>query len=112
MKTIKTLLIRSLTLTLLLAAFHAYAADQSICQSGTNVVLHSNGSVKACQLKDTYDANGIRCKGESPATFYDNGQLESCSLYIQATIAGNKCQHDGLISFYSNGRLKSCMKPD
>jgi hypothetical protein len=55
MKIVKTLFFQSLALTLVLASFNVYAADQSICNSGANVVLHNNGSLKACQLKNDYD---------------------------------------------------------
>ena len=114
MKIIKKLFFQSLALTLalVLADFNVYAADQSICNSGTDVVLHNNGSLKSCQLKDDYDANNIRCKNGGSVSFYNNGKLESCVLYAEATIAKNKCKPDGLISFYIDGKLKSCMKQD
>ena len=93
MKIIKKLFFQSLALTLalVLADFNVYAADQSICNSGTDVVLHNNGSLKSCQLKDDYDANNIRCKNGGSVSFY---------------------KPDGLISFYIDGKLKSCMKQD
>jgi antitoxin component YwqK of YwqJK toxin-antitoxin module len=112
MKIIKTLFFQSLVLTLVLASFSVYAVDQSICNSGANVVLYNNGSLKACQLKNDYDANNIRCKNDGPVSFYDNGNLESCMLSMPATITENKCKQDGLISFYIDGKLKSCVKPD
>ena len=112
MKIIKTLLFQSLALTLVLVSFNVYAVDQSICNPGANVVLHNNGSLKACQLKNNYDANNIRCKNDGPVSFYDNGNLESCVLSTQATIAENKCKQDGLIYFYIDRKLKSCVKPD
>ena len=101
-----------LSLALVLLSFNVYAFDQSICHSGANVVLHNNGSLKSCQLKDDYVANNIRCKKDGPVSFYDNGNLESCMLSTEATIAENKCKQDGLISFYIDGKLKSCMKQD
>jgi hypothetical protein len=113
-KIIKTLFFRSLVLTLgltlVLASLNVYAADQSICNPGVNVVLHDNGSLKDCQLKSDYDANNIRCKNEGHVSFYNNGNLESCVLYESVTIGNNNCKEDGLISFYSDGKLKSCMK--
>ena len=112
MKIIKTLFFYILVLTLVLVSFNAYAVDQSICNPGSNVVLHNNGSLKACQLKNDYDANNIRCKNDFPANFYDNGNLESCILFTPATIAENKCEANGLISFFIDGKLKSCVKPD
>lgn len=112
MKIIKTLFFQSLVLTSVLASFNVYAADQSICQSGANVILHDNGSLKACQLKSDYEANKIRCKNGGSASFYNNGNLESCVLYEPVTIADSKCKQDGLISFYIDGKLKSCVKPD
>jgi hypothetical protein len=111
MKIIKTLFFLSLALTLL-TSFNVYAVDQSICQSGANVVLYSNGSLKACQLKDDYVANDIRCKSDGPVSFYSNGNLESCVLSMDTTVAENKCKQEGPISFYIDGKLKSCVKPD
>ena len=110
MKIIKTLFFRSLVLTLVLASFNVYAADQSICNPGVNVVLHDNGSLKDCQLKSDYDANNIRCKNEGHVSFYNNGNLEYCVLSAEATIDNNRCNGDGLISFYIDGKLKSCIK--
>ena len=111
MKT-KTFLFQSLVLISVLASYNVYAVDQSICDPGSNVVLHKNGSLKSCRLKNDYDANNIRCKIDFPATFYDNGNLESCALSTSVVIADNKCKENGLISFYVEGNLKSCVKPD
>jgi antitoxin component YwqK of YwqJK toxin-antitoxin module len=111
-KITKTLFFLSLVLTSVLGGFNVYAADQSICQSGANVLLHDNGSLKTCQLKDDYDTNNIRCKNGGSASFYNNGNLESCVLSESVTIEKNKCKQDGLISFYIDGKLKSCMKQD
>jgi hypothetical protein len=112
MKIIKILLFQCLTLTLLLASFNVYAVDQSICHSGTNVVLYNKGSLKSCQLKDDYVANNIRCKNDGPVSFYSNGNLESCVLSTETTVAENKCKQEGPISFFIDGKLKSCVKPD
>jgi hypothetical protein len=95
-----------------LVSLNVYAADQSFCNSGANVVLYDNGSLKACQLKDDYDANNIRCKNGGSVSFYSNGKLDSCVLSAEVTIAKSKCKADGLISFYIDGKLKSCMKQD
>jgi hypothetical protein len=108
MKSIKTFVF----LISVFTSFNVCAADQSICNSGSNVLLHNNGSVKACQLETDYVANNIRCKSDSPVSFYNNGNLESCVLATEATIADNKCEQDTLISFYMDGKLKACMKPD
>ena len=112
MKIIKTLFSLSLALTLVLTSFNVCVADQSICNSGANVLLHNDGSLKACQLKNNYDANNIRCKNNGSVSFYNNGNLESCVLSAPVTIAQNKCKEDSLISFYIDGKLKSCVKPD
>ena len=116
MKIIKTLFVHSLILVSVLASIlvglNIYAADQSICNSGANVVLHDNGLLKSCQLKDDYDANNIRCKNGGVISFYSNGKLESCVLSESVTIENNKCKADALISFQSDGTLKSCMKQD
>ncbi len=114
MKIIKTLFFLSLLSlsALALVSLNIYAADQSICKPGANVVLHDNGSLKACQLRDDYYANNIRCKSGGSVSFYNNGKLESCVLSEEATIAKSRCKADGLISFYIDGKLKSCMKQD
>ncbi|MGZ3578689.1 MAG: hypothetical protein ACXU98_06695 [Syntrophales bacterium] len=112
MKIIKTLFFQSLVLTAVVASFNVYALDQSICMSDTNVVLHENGSLKACQLKNDYDANDIRCKNEGPVSFYSDGNLESCVLSATAIIGDIKCKESGPISFYIDGKLKSCLKPE
>jgi hypothetical protein len=112
MPTIKTLFFRSLVLTLVLTGFNVYAADQSICQSGVNIVFYDNGSLKSCQLNDNYDANQIQCKGDSNASFYDNGNLQSCVLSTSVTIGNNKCKEDNEISFYRDGNLESCVNQD
>ncbi len=112
MKIIKILFFQGLALASVFASFNVYAVDKSICNPGANVVLHNNGSLKACQLKDDYDANKIQCKKDYDVSFYDNGNLESCVLSKPATIAKNKCEQGGQISFYIDGKLKSCVKPD
>lgn len=112
MKIIKILFFQNLVLTFLLAGFNVFAADQTICNTGTNVVLHNNGSLKSCQLKDNYDVNNITCKNGGTVSFYSNGKLESCVLYAEVTISKSKCKADALISFYTDGKLKSCMKQD
>jgi len=100
-----------LSLALVLVSFNVSALDPSICNSGANVVLHNNGSLKSCELKDDYEANRIRCSKAGRVSFYDNGNLESCVLSTTTTIGENKCDQSGLISFYLDGKLKSCMKP-
>ena len=111
MKIIKTLFFHSLVLTLLLAGFNAYAADQSICHSGTKILLHNNGSLQTCQLKSNYDVNSIQCKGDAPISFYSNDRLESCVLAQSTSIGMIQCQQNGLITFFIDGNLKSCTKP-
>ena len=112
MKISNIVIFLSLTLASALASFTVYAADQSICHPGANILLYDDGSLKACQLKNDYEANGIKCKSNAPVSFYNNGSLESCALATPATIGANKCKEDGLISFYIDGKLKSCVKPD
>jgi hypothetical protein len=68
-----------LSLALVVVSFNAYAVDPSICKSGVNVVLHDNGSLRSCELKDDYEANNIRCNKGS-VSFYNNNNLESCML--------------------------------
>ena len=99
-----------LSLALVVVGFNAYAVDPTICKAGVNVVLHDNGSLRSCELKDDYEANNIRCN-RGTVSFYDNGNLESCMLSKAITIGENKCDPVGPISFYPDGKLKSCMKP-
>lgn len=116
MKIIKSLFFQSLILGSVFASvfvgLNIFAADQSICKPGANVVFYNNGALKSCRLNDDYDANKIRCKNGGTASFYQNGKLESCVLYADLTIDNSKCKADGQISFYNDGRLKSCMKQD
>ena len=110
MKIIKNLFFQSLLLTSVLISFNVNAADQSICNPGANVVLHDNGLLKSCQLKDNYDVNNITCKNDSIISFYSNGELESCILYTDVTISNSNCKANALIYFFVDGNLKSCMK--
>lgn len=112
MRIIKFLFFQSLVLTFLLAGFNVFAADQSICNTGANVVLHNNGALKSCQLKDNYDVNNITCKNGGTVSFYSTGKLESCFLYAEVTLSKTVCKSDALISFYIDGKLKSCLKKD
>ncbi len=109
---IKFLLFSILVLTSFMVSFHVFAADQSICHSGTKVSLHNDGSLQSCQLKSDYDVNSIQCKSNGPITFYSNGSLESCLLAKSTSIGMIKCQQNGSITFFMDGNLKSCMKPD
>ena len=112
MKNIHAWFLLSLALTSALTGFTVFAADQSICHPGANVLLYDDGSLKGCPLKNDYDANNIKCKSNGPISFYSNGNLESCVLAKPTAIDTNKCKEDGLISFYIDGKLKSCVKPD
>ena len=100
-----------LSLASLVVGSNVYAVDPSICNSSANVVVHENGSLKSCELKDDYDANNIQCRNENRISFYDNGSLESCILSTPTTIGENECGQFAVISFYPDGKLKSCMKP-
>jgi hypothetical protein len=111
MKIIKTLISQCFAFAVL-AGLNVYAADQSICHSGTSVELYNDGSLKACRLKKDYDANNIQCKNDGLVGFFTNGNLESCVLSKPTSIGMIKCKQDGLISFYIDGKLKSCVKPD
>ncbi len=108
MNIIKTLFVQSLLLVLI--GFNVFAADQSICDPNTNVVLYNNGSLESCQLKDNFDINNITCKKGAIIRFYENGKLESCVLYAETTLSDTRCKPDAPVSFYINGNLKSCMK--
>ncbi len=113
MKIIKILFFQSLALALAFAGLNVYAADQSICNPGATIILHNNGTLRSCQLKDDYydDENEVQCKSDYLVSFYENGNLESCVLAAEASIDENTCKEGGLIYFYINGQLKSCVKP-
>ena len=111
MKMIKILFSQGLAFAVL-ASFNVYAADLSICHSGSNVELYNDGSLRACRLKKDYDANSIQCKKEGPVSFYTNGNLESCVLSKPTSVGMIKCKQDGPITFFIDGNLKSCVKPD
>jgi hypothetical protein len=110
MKIGKTVAVLSLAWISILAGFNVHAADPSICNPGVDVVYHSNGALKSCQLKYEYTANSVRCKSDYPVSFYTNGRLESCVLSAAATITGINCAGNGEIAFYMNGNVRSCMK--
>jgi hypothetical protein len=97
---------------LLLAVIQADAIDQSICDSGSNVVLYPNGSLKSCVLKDSFRSDGIKCSAHQAVHFYNDGRLETCRLAESATVSGQKCKESGSIDFYPDGKFKSCMKSD
>jgi len=90
----------------------ANAADQSICISGSNVVLYPNGSLQSCVLNDSFRSNGTECKQQSPISFYDNGLLETCVLAESATIDRQKCKPLRPIRFYPSGEFQSCVKEE
>ena len=90
----------------------ANATDQSICTSGSDVVLYPNGSLKSCILKDTFSSTEIKCKSLHPVIFYDNGQLADCVLAESASIGDQKCKEFGPINFYPDGKFRSCLKKD
>lgn len=112
MRIIKILCLQGLTLAFLLAGSNVFAADQSICHSGQKILLHSNGSLQACQLKSDYELNSIQCKSSAAISFYSDGSLESCLLAKSTSIGMIKCQQNGVISYFMDGNLKSCTKPD
>jgi hypothetical protein len=88
----------------------AYAIDQSICEAGSKVVLHPNGSLMSCVLKDDFDSNQVTCEGERLISFYADGQLQKCDLARSAKIGGQECKEFDPISFYPDGKFKSCIK--
>jgi hypothetical protein len=90
----------------------AYAIDQSICESGSKVVLYSNGSILSCVLKDNLHANDITCKEKRPISFYPDGELDTCDLAEPAKIGGQECKELNPISFYRDGKFKSCVKKE
>lgn len=112
MKMIRNLFFHGLVLTLLLAGFNVFAANQSICHPGAKILLYNNGSLQSCQLKDDYDVNSIQCKSNRPISFYNNDSLESCVLSKSTSVGMTECRQNSLISFFMDGKLKSCTKPD
>ena len=101
-----------LSLYLVMSILPAYAVDDSICIDGTRIVLYSNGILKSCNLRDDFEANGIKCMNDRPITFFDTGDLESCILSERSTIDNNNCKGDRKIAFYRNGALASCVKSE
>jgi hypothetical protein len=97
---------------ILFGVIEANAIDQSICTSGSSVVLYPNGALKTCLLKESFRLNEITCKSQSPISFYDDGRLETCVLAEPATISGQKCAEFAPINFYPDGKLRSCDKKD
>lgn len=90
----------------------ANAIDQSICDSGTKVVLYPSGSLRSCVLKDSFHLKEMDCSGQNPISFYEDGQIETCVLSERTTISGQTCRQFGSISFYPDGKFKSCVKED
>jgi hypothetical protein len=99
-------------LCLVLLSIPAHAADQSICDEGSRVVLYENGDLRSCILKDNYEINGVTCISGYLISYYPNGNLEYCVLYGPVTIGSTQCRENGSIIFYENGDLQSCVKPD
>jgi hypothetical protein len=88
----------------------AYALDQSICEPGSKVVLHPNGSLMSCVLKADFNANDIICKEKRSISFYADGQLQTCDLAKSAKVSGQDCKEFDPIGFYPDGKFKSCIK--
>jgi hypothetical protein len=97
---------------MIFGVLQANAVDQSICTSGSNVVLYPNGALQSCVLKDSFRLNGAECKQQSPISFYNNGQLETCVLAESATIGRQKCKQLRPIRFHPSGEFQSCVKED
>jgi hypothetical protein len=97
---------------ILLAVIQAYAIDQSICDSGSNVVLYPNGSLRTCVLKDFFRSDDIKCSEHRAIHFYNDGRLETCDLAESTTVSGQKCKEFSPINFYPDGKFKSCVKSD
>ncbi len=100
----------SILMFMVFGVIQAYANDQSICESGSRVVLYPNGSLMSCVLKDDFDSNQITCEGERSISFYADGQLEKCDLARSSKIGGQDCKEFDPISFYPDGKFKSCIK--
>lgn len=105
-------IIAGVLMLMIIGVLPANAIDQSICISGSNVVLYPNGSLRSCVLKDSFRSDAAECKQQSPISFYDNGQLETCVLAEAATINRQKCKQSGPIRFYPSGEFQSCVKED
>jgi hypothetical protein len=61
----------------LLVVIQAYAIVQSVCDSGSNVVLYPNGSLITCSLKDSFRSGDIKCSEHRSIHFYNDGRLET-----------------------------------
>jgi hypothetical protein len=100
----------SFLIFMLFGVIQAYAIDQSICESGSKVILYPNGSLMSCTLKNDFRSNEITCKEKRPVSFYTDGQLETCDLAVPAKLSGQECNQSDPISFYPDGKFKSCVK--
>jgi hypothetical protein len=61
----------------LLVVIQAYAIDQLICDSGSNVALYPNGSLITYSLKDSFRLDDIKCSEHRSIHFYNDGRLET-----------------------------------
>jgi hypothetical protein len=103
-------LVLSVLIGIFFGVIQAYAIDQSICESGSKVVLYPSGSLMSCELKSDFSSNEIICKERGFIRFYESGQLETCNLARSANIGGQECKQLNPISFYPDGKFKSCIK--
>jgi hypothetical protein len=97
-------------LWLLLGVIPVFAADPSICSQGLTISFYDSGNLRACNLRENYDINGITCLDDNEIVFYDTGELQSCTLSQEAAVRGITCQQEGQITFYRDGNLSSCVK--
>lgn len=81
------------SILILLAVIQTAAIDQSICDSGSKVVLDPDGSLRTCVLKDSFRSAGIKCIEHRAIRFYNDGQLETCDLAESTTVNGQKCKY-------------------
>jgi hypothetical protein len=101
-----------LSILFLFSVLPVYAIDQSICDSGSKVVLDPNGSLRTCVLKDSFRSDGIKCTEHRAIHFYNDGRLETCELAESTRVSGQKCKEFAPIYFYPDGKFKSCVKAD
>jgi hypothetical protein len=117
------------------------AADQTICNPGSDIYFYPNGILKSCELKDFFTANGVKCSQYSQihfhevgmlrrcvssdffvyngiscnqyaeVSFYPSGQLDTCTLANQVVVEGKTCAALQPISLFENGTLRSCGTP-
>lgn len=84
-------LILLIALASIIALADCFAADQSICNPGTEISYFPNGAVRSCLLRDFYPIDGITCNHLERITFHGNGKLQSCVSSDEVLVGNVPC---------------------